>query len=769
MLKGKKKVEKISDLLREQLTDPRDPSSWSTELASCLEYPNDGSPEELWSDLQELEDKYEKSPEENLLWEMTTRLYRLISWYLNRPVTLVGGVGEKRAEALQRLDIYTIFDLVTHFPRAYTDRRYVNSIKDLSAGEQATVFGTVAACGVARGRRPRFEVRLSDDTGMLQVNFWNQTYLKDKISRGMKLFCSGKVESFRGTPQLNNPDFEIIERTEDLESSRTVKAIYPLTEGITQNLIRDWVGRALDLLEGLLLDCLPRLVRKEQKLPSYSWSLNQIHRPDSLQELDRARTRLKFEEFFFYQLLFVHQNWQVENIEKNRNYENREWMQQFLERVPFSLTADQRKALEKIVADLSSSAPIHRLLQGDVGTGKTVVAVASMLLVAASGWQTAFMAPTEVLAEQHFQKISQLLSDVPCRVELLIGSLSRNEKNKLQEEINKGEIDLVVGTHALVQEGVDFSNLGYVVIDEQHRFGVHQRRQLREKGPDIDMLIMSATPIPRSLALTAYGDLEITTLQECPTGAQKITTELYKQIPASRREVYEKVRAGLQEGERAFFVFPAIEDNESTELMAAADAYEKTEDSDFFGDDIEVGLVHGRMSREEKQDVMDRFRAGEIQLLYATTVIEVGIDVPEASYLVVHNAEQFGLAQLHQLRGRIGRAGQQAYCYLLHDPDVGEESRERLQVLERTSDGFEISRYDLKFRGIGNPAGTRQSGAIKFKLGNIWEDRKLMKRARDAGKNILQKYGGLDAAPLSLTAEKFNFCYEENQHYVKIG
>jgi len=392
-----------------------------------------------------------------------------------------------------------------------------------------------------------------------------------------------------------------------------------------------------------------------------------------------------------------------------------------------------------------------------------------MMLVAASGWQTAFMAPTEVLAEQHYQNISELLEEVPCRCELLIGSLSEGEKKKIHQEINEGKIDLVVGTHALIQEGVDFSKLGYVVIDEQHRFGVHQRRELREKGPEIDMLIMSATPIPRSLALTAYGDLEITTLEEFPTGVQKIATELHKQIPESRREVYKKVREGLARGERAFFVFPAIDENQSTELMAAADAYEKTKGSDFFGDDIEVGLVHGRMSREEKQEVMNSFRSGEIQLLYSTTVIEVGIDVPEASYLVVHNSEQFGLAQLHQLRGRIGRAGQQAYCYLLYSPDVGDDSRERLQVLERTSDGFEISRYDLKFRGIGDPAGIRQSGAIRFKLGNIWEDRELMKNAREAGEEMMQKYGGLQVPELTLTREKFNFCYEENQHYVKIG
>ncbi len=768
MLKGKNQLENLLSLVRKQIIGSCAPETWLKKTEQFIDPPGDGSDEKIWTRISELAVAYTDSPEVEKLWEIVGQLYLLIEWYMARPVTLVSGIGGKRSEALERLGIKTVQDLITHYPRSYTDRRYVEDIDSLRENEQANIYGEVVACGVSRGRKPRFEVRLSDDTGLIGINFWNQTYLENKIHRGDELFCSGRVDFYRGTPQLNNPDFEIIKSKGDLESSKVLKPIYSLTEGITQKLLRSWVKEALKFVEGILVDCLPREIRRGLELPARNWSMKQVHKPDSLQNLDSARRRLIFDEFFFYQLLFVMQSWQVEKTKKNRSYEKKELRDKFIDSLSFNLTGDQRRALETIETDLTEDTPMHRLLQGDVGTGKTAVAAASLLRVVGSGWQTVFMAPTEVLAEQHFENLSRVMADLPCRMELLIGSMSEKEKNEVRDRLKEGDTDLVIGTHALIQKSVEYPNLAYVVIDEQHRFGVQQRRDLREKGPDIDMLIMSATPIPRSLALTAYGDLEITTIEEFPGGEKKIETQLIEQTDHNRSGVYKKIRSGLREGDRAFFVFPAIEANEETGLTAAEAAYESTLESDFFAG-IEVGLVHGRMGREEKQKVMDKFRSGEIQLLYATTVIEVGIDVPEASYLVVHDSERFGLAQLHQLRGRVGRGGQEAHCYLLVSPDVAQESKERLEILEKTNDGFEVSRHDLRFRGIGDPAGTRQSGFSWFKIGDIWRDRELLRQAQDKAREIVGKYDGLSAPPLTLTRQKYNNQYKENQKYVKIG
>ncbi|MFP4687398.1 MAG: ATP-dependent DNA helicase RecG [bacterium] len=768
MLKGKNQLASLLSAVRKQLVEPVDSKEWFEKVKDIISYPKDGSTQQVWEKIRKLAVSYSEKNDKTFLWQIVGQLYLLVEWYVSRPVTIVGGIGDKRAEALERLGIKTIYDLITHYPRSYTDRRYVQDINSLRENEQSNIYGEVVACGISRGRKPRFEVRLSDDSGIININFWNQIYLKDKIHRGDELFCSGRVDFYRGTPQLNNPDFEIIKSKGDLESSKILKPIYALTEGVTQKMMRSWVAGGLEMLEDILIDCLPRQTRRELELPSLNWSMRQVHRPDSLQNIDLARRRLIFGEFFFYQLLFVMQSYQVEKIDKDRCYGKTGLREQFIQSLPFNLTGDQRRALETIESDLSGRAPMHRLLQWDVGTGKTAVAAASLLRVVDNGWQTAFMAPTEVLAEQHYATLAQFMRELPCRLELLIGSMPGSEKDDVRAKIKSGEIDLVIGTHALIQESVDYPNLAYVVIDEQHRFGVQQRRELREKGPEIDMLIMSATPIPRSLALTAYGDLEITTLEEFPGGEKQIETELVEQTDHNRSRVYKQIRSALREGERAFFVFPAIEENEDSGLTAAEDAYEKTLRSDFF-EGIEVGLVHGRMSREEKQEVMDCFRNGEVQLLYSTTVIEVGIDVPEASYLVVHESERFGLAQLHQLRGRVGRGGQDAHCYLLVSPDVSPDSKERLQILEKTNDGFEVSRHDLRFRGIGDPAGTRQSGFTWFKIGNIWEDRELMLEARFKARKMVKKHAGLEAPELILTRQKYNHQYRENQKYIKIG
>ncbi len=767
-MKGKNRLEEIIEVLRSQLSGPVSVAKWSASLPSDLSPPGDGSPAESWNRLAHTLENYENTGETEFLWQAAGELQPLVKWYLNRPVTLLSGIGKKRAEALENLEIQKLADLLFHFPRAYTDRRYVDDISDVTQEKYYTLYGEVLATDVTRGRNPRFEIRLGDDTGYIRINFWNQTYLSNKIKPGDRLFCYGKAEFFRGNPQLNNPEFDLIESSDELDSSRRLKPVYPLTEGVSQHLLRSWVKEAIQLCRGLFLDGLPPVVRESQSLPPLGWSLQQVHQPETKTALNKARRRLIFGEFFFFQLIFALHNWRVESITKDRNYPDTSWRDRFVENLPFELTADQQEVLAEIEADLCTDSPVHRLLQGDVGTGKTVVAAAALLRVAENGYQTAFMAPTEVLAEQHFSNLESYFAGLPCEVKLLTGSLSRAEKEQIQARVNRGEIDLVVGTHALVQDQVEFSSLGFVVIDEQHRFGVEQRRSLREKGPEVDMLIMSATPIPRSLALTVYGDLDVSSLEEFPEEERDIDTRVFAKTKLNRRDVYKRVRRLVKNGGRAFFIFPAIEDNEETDLTAAETAYQKAMESHFF-ENIDLGLLHGQMGSEQKQSVMEKFRRGEIQLLFSTTVVEVGVDVPEASCLVVFEAERFGLAQLHQLRGRIGRAGQQAYCFLLVSTDVAPGSRERLEVMEQTEDGFEVARRDLRFRGIGAPTGTRQSGLQEFKLGNIWDDRELMKKARRAAVDLVERSAGLESPELVLTREKLHSEYEEQLKFARIG
>lgn len=767
-MKGEQQLVDLLDATRDQIVSADRPEDWFDSVETVLSDPDDGSPGEIWSTVQHHAEAYATTQDNEELWDLIGCLYDLSRWYLDRPVTRVKGVGESRAEKLERLEIHTMFDLLTHYPRSYTDRRFVDDIRDVQEDQVATILGEVLAGGVVRGRKPRYEVRVGDDTGMMRINFWNQTYLKDTITKGTELFCTGKVEDYRGTRQMNNPDYEIIERDADLESSRSIQPIYPLTEGIHLKQLRDWIERALGMSRNLFLDCVPPDVREAHDLVSYRTALRDIHQPEDIEALQRARRRLIFEEFLYFHLMFALQSWQIEEVPKSRPLPRTEWRDCFVGELPFELTEDQRACLGAIEEDLTSDSPMHRLLQGDVGTGKTVVATASMLRVADNGYQTAMMAPTEVLAEQHYRTLGEFIPDVPCNVELLVGGMDDSEKDAVREDIRNGEVDLVVGTHSLIQGGVDFSDLGYVVIDEQHRFGVEQRRRLREKGPDVDMLIMSATPIPRSLAMTRYGDLRISTLETFPQGPKKITTELLDQTDANRIEVYRDVRDAVEQGEKAFFVFPAVEENEETELTPAQDAWESARESEFFSG-VDLGLVHGRMSREEKQRVMRRFEEGDVQVLFSTTVIEVGIDVPEASYLVVHDAENFGLAQLHQLRGRIGRGGQEAYCYLLVDPDASEDSHERLEVLERTQDGFEVSREDLRIRGIGNLAGTRQAGFQPFELGNVWKHQSILEDAQDAAEELVEASDGLTDPEFVLVRKKLEYDYSEQQQYVEIG
>lgn len=744
------------------LEDPPEPDAWADSVSPRKDPPEDGSPRDAWRRLLELAEVYPDDPGEEPLWRMAEVLFDLCRWYLGRPVTEVSGIGPARAETLERLDVRTLRDLVLHLPRTYSDRRFFTPIRELTPDGESTVRGRILEVTVRRGRRPRLVVRLGDDTGVLRVNFWNQLYLGDQLERDDTLMCTGRVEEYRNRPQMNNPDFE---RVEEGGETGGIQAVYPGTEGLSQKRLRRWIRRALEGTRPLWLDCLPAAVRRNQGLPGRRAMLETLHEPESPQQLETARRRLVFEEFFWYQLVFLGHRWRVRRRETGRAYPSRTRTERFLEDLPFALTADQLAALEEIEEGLAESAPMNRLLQGDVGTGKTVVAAASILRVVENGYQAVFMAPTEILAEQHFHTLYEHFRDRPVAVELLVGGLSAEERRSRREALARGEVDVVVGTHALLTEEVEFRELGYVVIDEQHRFGVEQRRTLRRKGPDTDLLIVSATPIPRSLARGLYADLSVTTLRTYPVGPRDVHTELLEDTRAHREDVYDRLD-GLPEGGRAFLVFPAVRDGEEG-IEGALDAFRRARESGRF-EPRGIGVLHGGMDREETRRTVDAFRSGEIQVLFCTTVVEIGIDVPEASHLVVHDAERFGLAQLHQLRGRIGRSGQEAWMFLMADPDVSEEARERLQVLTRTDDGLAVARADLEHRGMGDPAGRRQAGEDPFRRGDPWRDRAIMKAARQEAAEQLQATAGLTTPDARLMRRKLVHDYGERRLYAGV-
>ncbi len=743
------------------IEDPPDPETWARAVDLPEEPPEDGSPADVWGRFFDRAEAYPEDPGADRLWAMAADLFELCRWYLERPVTEVSGVGPSRAEKLERLGVRTLRQLVLHVPRTYSDRRFFTPIRDLTPGEESTVRGEILETTVRRSRRPRLTVRLGDDTDVLRINFWNQVYLDNQLDHGDTLICTGRVEAYRNRPQMNNPEFDVVEGD---EPSTGIRGVYPGTEGLSQKRLRRWIRRTLKRTRPLWLDCLPSEVRDNQGLPGRRAMLEGLHEPRTPHELEEARRRLIFEEFFWYQLVFLLHRWRVRHRQTGRSYPSRSLAERFLEHLAFSLTPDQLQALEEIEQGLVESAPMNRLLQGDVGTGKTVVAAASILRVVDNGYQAAFMAPTEILAEQHHDTLRDHFRDLPVNLELLVGGLPSGVREERRDALERGDIDVVVGTHALLSEEVEFGNLGYVVIDEQHRFGVEQRRVLRRKGPDTDLLIVSATPIPRSLARGLHADLSVTTLTEYPTGPRDVRTELRENTQARREKAYRRLEE-LSDEERAFLVFPAVEDGE---VEGARDAHRRAEESGRFRAQG-IGLLHGRMDREATRRTVEAFRSGAIQVLFCTTVVEIGIDVPAASHLVVHAAERFGLAQLHQLRGRIGRAGQAAWMLLLAAPDLSEEARERLEVMTRTDDGLEVARADLEHRGMGDPAGRRQAGEDPFRHGDPWRDRAIMKAARQEAAEQLEATEGLRVPRARLMRRKIARDYGEQHLYAGVS
>jgi ATP-dependent DNA helicase RecG len=663
---------------------------------------------------------------------------------LQTEVRMIKGVGPQRAELLHQRNIYTLEDLLNYLPFRYEDRIHFSKIKDVQPNGTYTLRARVMSGQAVRGMYGRdaiYHLLVQDETGSLPCKFFHGGYLEGRLKPGQQLILHGKVDVDKLRParrEMVNPQIEIMSG-EEMDSTE-VGRIVPIYEAVGtfgSRQIRRAIYATLQNLDANIPDILPSELRQRLQLPSRREALIQTHFPDPEESLEAlnlfrssAQRRLIFEEFFLYQLSLAlgRKTVRKENAIPFRVREDkiREALKKIL---PFKPTAAQKRVLAEIAADLEKPVPMNRLLQGDVGSGKTIVAMQAAVIALENGCQAAIMAPTEILAVQHYLSARRILAGGGYRVELLISGLKPAEKEAVRERIRSGAAQLVIGTHALIEENVEFARLGFVTIDEQHRFGVLQRKRLMDKavklGHSPHVLVLTATPIPRTLSLTLYGDLDVSVIDELPPGRTPIQTRMttQKHLPG----VWESLRREVEAGHQAYIIYPVIEESK-LELKAAIEAYEQLSTKVF--PKLKVGLLHGRLSSEEKEDVMQRFRRNEIQILVATTVVEVGVDVPNATVMVIEHAERFGLAQLHQLRGRIGRGAQKSYCVLVAPARMTEDGLARLETMVRTNNGFEIAEADLQLRGPGEFFGTRQSGELGFNVANPLRDRELLEQAR---------------------------------------
>ncbi len=655
-------------------------------------------------------------------------------------VRYLRGVGDKVAQVLAKLGIYTVGDLLFHLPRRYEDRTQFRKIAHARVGEPATFMGTVV---MVDNLRPRPNITLTkafldDGSGMLELIWFNQPYMKDTLLklRNKKIVVYGTVKEAGWGLQIETPEWEELgseDDPNDLLGMNRIVPIYPLTEGIRQKRMRQIVYNALQYLNQMPDDLPPAIVQRVG-LMSLPDALRQIHFPDSAEQIEPARRRLVFEEFFLMQ---VGVGLQRQKTQQERGIAMRidpdHLMEQIHRIVPFELTNAQRRVIREIWDDMMRPHPMNRLLQGDVGSGKTIVAASAILAAVDNHYQSEIMAPTEILAEQHYINLHRLFLPLGISVELLVGRLTQRQRNEARERVASGRAMVVVGTHALIQEGVEFARLGLAVIDEQHRFGVLQRASLRDKGISPHLLVMTATPIPRTLTLTLYGELDVSIIDELPPGRKPVKT--HWKTPEERIKTYEGVRKLIEQGRQAYIICPLIEESDKMQVRAAEEMAEHLQKDVF--PDLKVGLLHGRMKPAEKEAVMEAFRAGEMHILVSTTVIEVGVDVPNAAVIVIEDADRFGLAQLHQLRGRVGRNEHQSYCILVANPK-SEEGQRRLEVMTQTSNGFLIAEEDLRIRGPGEIYGTRQSGMPSFRVADLVKDMRLLEVARQEAFRLLE-------------------------------
>jgi ATP-dependent DNA helicase RecG len=654
---------------------------------------------------------------------------------LDTPVTYLRGVGPRRAEALGRLKIRTAGDLLYHIPHRYEDASTVSPIATLEPGMDATVIGRVVSKGVIPTRKGLriFQAVIRDASGMIEASWPGQPFLDRTINKGDVLLLTGGVRFYHGR-QLQPREFVNLGEDDEGTSGGRVLSVYPATEGLSFKAIRVMIEQHLDVLLPLVVEYLPAGVLSQGAVPGLADALRMVHRPTSIAEAMRGRERLAYEELLFVHILQRRAHALARERRGGITFTNRRELTSRLKgSLPYELTGAQVRALREIVADMCSDQRMHRLLQGDVGSGKTIVALFASLLALENGYQAAVMAPTELLAEQHHRTLSRLVAPLGIEPVLVTGGLAARDRKAAAERLAKDEPTLAIGTHALVQQSTVFARLGLAVIDEQHRFGVEQRAALGAKGERPDVLLMSATPIPRTIALTLYGDLDVSILDERPPGRLPVTTALRGE--KSRERVLDFIAREVEKGRQAYVVYPIIDESEKSDLRAATTAFAELSAGPFAG--RQIALLHGRMPGEERDAVMRSFRDGAIDVLVATTVIEVGIDVPNATVMLIEQPERFGLSQLHQLRGRVGRGAEASYCILLGD--VSPEAAERLRVFVETEDGFAIARADLRLRGMGDLFGERQSGVATFRVADPLRDEELNERARGAAWSLLDR------------------------------
>jgi len=681
---------------------------------------------------------------------------------LTSPVQFIPGVGPKKAEILAKAGIETLEDLIYYLPRRYLDRTTVKKVAELSleSGE-VTVIGKVIRCGITgtRGQHQRFLLHVADETGVVEAIFFQGVnYWKHFFKEGEKVALSGRI-TYYTRPQIIHPAVDQLfsEDGDDFWNTGRIISLYPTSEEMKKNRLdsrglRKIIRTALDKVDGIIEEYIPNSILSSRNLMPLKPALETVHFPKDMESRDQAYYRFKYEELFFFQLMLAKQ-YSDNTAPSGVKCENvGELTRRFVKSLPYTYTPSQIEVLSQIRKEMESESSMNRLIQGDVGAGKTIIALTAAVMAIESGFQAAFMAPTEILAEQHFIAARELFEPLGVKVGLLRGTQRKDLREDTLKRVESGAISLVIGTHALIQEGVNFANLGLVIIDEQHRFGVHQRLKLRSKGRNPDVLVMTATPIPRTLALTLYGDLDISIIKEGPFPRGNITTRYA--VSKHKSRIYDYLKRELTKGNQAYIIYPLVEESENVDLRAAENHYMQLK----YGElrNFKVGLLHGRMKSEEKEAVMKDFTAGKIQALVATTVVEVGVDVANANFMVVENAERFGLAQLHQLRGRIGRNGQPAYCYLISDPPLSKEARRRIRALEESQNGFEIAEMDLEIRGMGEFFGSKQHGLPELKYAHPVTDNELLIMARQDAFDLIKN----DPQMVNCPALYRRFCRE---------
>lgn len=653
---------------------------------------------------------------------------------LKKEIQFIKGVGPNRAALLNKLGIFNLKDLITYFPREHEDRGNPQNISELVDGQDALI------CAFPLGRVNEVRIRknlmicklmVRDETGSMIITWYNQPYLKNIFKPNVRYKFFGKVSRKYNGMEMQSPVYE----SEDSEKNTgKIIPLYPLTYGITQNTIRKIIKAGLEEIDGKLDETLPEYILKRYNFMDYNSAIQKIHFPEDFEDFNKARERLAFEELFSMQLALLSLKNKYEIKKPGIKFSKEVKMSEVIDKLPFKLTKAQLRVLEEIDKDMENIKPMNRLLQGDVGSGKTVVALISAYKAVKSGYQVVIMAPTAILATQHLESFNGILENFGIKCELLISGISKKRKEDILSRLENGEIDILIGTHAVLEENVIFKKLGLVVTDEQHRFGVRQRSSIVEKGNNPDVLVMTATPIPRTLALILYGDLDISIIDELPPNRKKIET--YSVTKQMEQRVNNFVAKNIEEGRQCYVVCPLVEENEEIDAKSVMEIYENYKNNIF--PNYRVEYLHGKMKAKEKDAIMEKFKNGDIDILISTTVIEVGVNVPNSNIMIIENAERFGLAQLHQLRGRVGRGEYQSYCILKYQGN-SKIVKERMKVISSTNDGFVISEKDLELRGSGEFFGTRQHGIPEFKIANLFEDISLLKAAQGIALEIIDK------------------------------